>query len=73
MDLTGAVWRKSSFSGGNGGACVELAIVPGGTEASGGAVALRDSKNPTGPALLFTPDEWREFTHAVRHGEFGQA
>jgi hypothetical protein len=48
---------------------VEVAIVPGGTEASGGAVALRDSKNPTGPALLFTPDEWREFTRAVRHGE----
>jgi hypothetical protein len=73
MDLTGAAWRKSSFSGGNGGACVEVAIVSGGTEASGGAVALRDSKNPTGPALLFTPDEWREFTRAVRHGEFGQA
>jgi hypothetical protein len=73
MDLTGAAWRKSSFSGGNGGACVEVAIVSGGTEASGGAVALRDSKNPTGPALLFTPDEWREFTRAVRQGEFGQA
>jgi hypothetical protein len=73
MDLTGAAWRKSSFSGGNGGACVEVAIVSGGTEASGGAVALRDSKNPTGPALLFTPDEWREFTRAVRHGEFGHA
>jgi uncharacterized protein DUF397 len=69
MDLTGAAWRKSSYSGGNGGACVEVAIVSGGTEASGGAVALRDSKNPTGPALLFTPDEWREFTRAVRHGE----
>ena len=68
MDLTSAAWRKSSFSGGNGGACVEVAIVSGGTEASGGAVALRDSKNPTGPALLFTPDEWREFTRAVRHG-----
>jgi hypothetical protein len=73
MDLTGAAWRKSSFSGGNGGACVEVAIVSGGTEASGGAVALRDSKNPTGPALLFTPDEWREFTRAVRHGEADRA
>jgi hypothetical protein len=73
MDLTGAAWRKSSYSGGNGGACVEVAIVSGGTEASGGAVALRDSKNPTGPALLFTPDEWREFTRAVRHGEADRA
>ncbi len=73
MDLTGAAWRKSSFSGGNGGACVEVAIVPGGTEVGGRAVALRDSKNPTGPALLFTPDEWREFTGAIRHDEFGRA
>ena len=68
MDLSGAAWRKSSFSGGNGGACVEVAIVPAGTE-GGGAVALRDSKDPSGPALLFSPDEWREFTRAVRHGE----
>jgi hypothetical protein len=69
MDLTGAAWRKSSFSGGNGGACVEVAIVPGGTEGGDGAVALRDSKNPSGPALLFTPGEWREFTRAVRRGK----
>jgi hypothetical protein len=73
MDLTGAVWRKSSFSSGNGGACVEVAIVPGATEDSGSLVALRDSKNPAGAALLFTPGEWREFTRAVRHGEFGRA
>ena len=73
MDLTGAVWRKSSFSSGNGGACVEVAIVPGATEGSASLVALRDSKNPAGPALLFTPGEWREFTRAVRHGEFGRA
>jgi hypothetical protein len=70
MDLTGAAWRKSSFSGGNGGACVEVAIVPGGTDGGEGAVALRDSKNPSGPALLFSPDEWRDFTSAVRRGEF---
>jgi hypothetical protein len=70
MDLTGAAWRKSSFSGGNGGACVEVAIVPGGTDRGGRAVALRDSKNPSGPALLFSPDEWREFTSAIRRGEF---
>lgn len=68
MDLTGAAWRKSSFSGGNGGACVEVAIVPGVAEGSDGAVALRDSKDPSGPALLFSPGEWREFTRAVRHG-----
>ena len=73
MDLTGAAWRKSSFSSGNGGACVEVAIVPGAAEGSGSLVALRDSKNPVGPALLFSPGEWREFTRAVRRGEPGRA
>jgi Domain of unknown function (DUF397) len=69
MDLTGAAWRKSSFSSGNGGACVEVAIVPGATEGGGGRlVALRDSKNPAGPALIFTADEWRAFTLGVRDG-----
>jgi Domain of unknown function (DUF397) len=66
MDLTGAAWRKSSFSSGNGGACVEVAIVPGVTGTSGRVVALRDSKDPGGPALVFTPDEWRAFLCGVR-------
>jgi Domain of unknown function (DUF397) len=61
MDLTGAAWRKSSFSSGNGGACVEVAILPGATEGGGGLVALRDSKDPDGPALVFTPYEWQGF------------
>ena len=78
MDLTGAAWRKSSFSGGNGGACVEVAILPGAAvkgdgEAGGGVVALRDSKNPTGPVLVFTVDEWRTFTAAVRGRAPGRA
>lgn len=51
MDLSGAVWRKSSRSSGNGGQCVEVAMnLPG-------VVAVRDSKDPDGPKLLFTPDE----------------
>jgi hypothetical protein len=66
MDLTGAAWRKTSFSSGNGGACVEVAIVPGATAGGGGLVALRDSKDPAGPALVFTPDEWRAFLSGVR-------
>ena len=73
MDLTGAAWRKSSFSGGNGGACVEVAIVPGAAEGSDRVVALRDSKNPTGPVLVFTADEWRAFTAGVRGGAPGRA
>jgi Domain of unknown function (DUF397). len=60
MDLTKAKWRKSSHSGGNGGACVEVAgNFPG-------MVAIRDSKNPTGPILTFTASEWRAFLDKVR-------
>jgi hypothetical protein len=64
MDLSRAEWRKSSWSGGNGGDCVEVARnLPG-------AVAVRDSKDPGGPKLVFTPDEWRVFTAGVTAGEF---
>jgi uncharacterized protein DUF397 len=66
MDLTGAAWRKSSFSSGNGGACVEVAIVSGATEGGRGLVALRDSKDPAGPALVFIPDQWRAFLSSLR-------
>jgi uncharacterized protein DUF397 len=55
MDLTGAQWRTSSYSSGNGGQCVEVARnLPG-------VVAVRDSTDPHGPALAFTPAAWREF------------
>jgi len=64
MDLTGATWRKASRSGNNGGNCVEVARnLPG-------IVAVRDSKDPHGPKLVFTPDEWRAFTAGVTAGEF---
>ena len=66
MDLTGAAWRKSSFSRGNGGACVEVAILPGATEDGASLVAVRDSKDPAGPALVLTPGEWRAFLSGVR-------
>jgi Domain of unknown function (DUF397) len=60
-------WRKSSYSGSNGGACVEVADnVPG-------VVAVRDSKAPGGPVLAFRPDEWRAFTAAIKVGEFDLA
>jgi hypothetical protein len=64
MDLTRAVWRKSSYSSANGGQCVEIASnLPD-------AVAVRDSKNPDGPKLAFAPDEWQAFTAGVKAGEF---
>jgi hypothetical protein len=63
-DVTRAVWRKSSYSSGNGGQCIEVACnLPG-------VVAVRDSKDPDGPNLAFVPDEWRAFTAAVKAGKF---
>ena len=60
MDLTRAVWRKSSRSGDNGGNCVEVARnLPG-------VVAVRDSKNPHGPVLVVRNDEWASFIARVR-------
>ena len=58
-------WRKSSYSGGNGGECVEVADLPDGGR------AVRDSKlGDTGPVLRFTPAEWQAFVAGVRDGEF---
>ena len=73
MDLTRAQWRKSSYSGGNGGTCVEVAVVSSAPEGSGRVVAVRDSKNPDGPALIFTSDEWSAFTAGTRDDEFDLA
>ncbi|HEY3690800.1 MAG TPA: DUF397 domain-containing protein [Pseudonocardiaceae bacterium] len=63
MDFDNATWRKSSYSNGSGGACVEVADFDG-------RRAVRDSKNPTGPALIFTAAEWAAFTAGVRNGQF---
>jgi hypothetical protein len=61
-DLSRAKWRKSSHSNGSGGDCVEVALtLPG-------IVAVRDSKNPGGPRLVFSDDVWRAFV-AVLAGE----
>ena len=61
VDLATPNWTKSSHSGNNG--CVEVAH---GDE----QIAVRDSKDPSGPMLLFTPREWRAFLDGVRDGEF---
>ena len=66
IDLSGAQWRKSRHSNGEGN-CVEVArVVPG-------VVAVRDSKNPEGPKLTFTPADWRHFATDVRNGRFDPA
>lgn len=64
VDLSQADWRKSSYSNGNGGNCVEVARnLPG-------IVAFRDSKDRNGPALIFTAAEWEAFVNGVVDGEF---
>ena len=58
-------WRKSTFSNGNGGACVEV------RELDDGGRAVRDTKqNGSGPTLVFTVDEWQAFIKGVKQGEF---
>jgi len=59
---SGLQWFKSSLSFSNSN-CVEVADLPDG-------VAVRDSKDPGGPVLQFTPGEWRAFLGGVRDGEF---
>ncbi|WP_433892249.1 DUF397 domain-containing protein [Streptomyces sp. CA-111067] len=65
-DLSAATWVKSSYSGSNGGDCVEVAVAP----ASTGVVPVRDSKDPHGPALVFPAATWTAFLNGVRAGEF---
>ena len=55
----GTLWRKSSYSGNGGGNCVEVAHDPH-------VVAVRDSKNPDGPVLTFSRDEWASFLTRLR-------
>lgn len=56
-------WIKSSLSFANGN-CVEVAFLPG------GGVAVRNSREPDGAVLRFTPDEWGAFIGGTRTGEF---
>ena len=60
-------WCKSSYSGDNGGDCIEAALgfIPG-------VVPVRDSKDPEGPALVFPAAAFAAFVGAVKAGEFGE-
>ncbi|MBO4204873.1 DUF397 domain-containing protein [Micromonospora echinofusca] len=60
MDLTGAIWHKSTRSSGNGGDCVEVA------DNLPGVVGVRDSKDPAGPALTFEPATWKAFVEFTK-------
>lgn len=54
-------WRKSSYSSSNGGDCVEVGAAPR-------TVAVRDTKDPAGPALAFSQRGWQAFTRRVKDG-----
>ncbi|MEV0217681.1 DUF397 domain-containing protein [Micromonospora sp. NPDC050695] len=60
--LNGALWRKSTRSGDNNGACVEVA------DNLPGLVAVRDSKDPAGPTLTFSPAAWTSFVRFTKSG-----
>lgn len=59
LDLTDAQWLSSSQGVGD----VQIAFIEG-------YIAMRDGRNPDGPALIFTPGEWRAFVLGARDGEF---
>jgi hypothetical protein len=59
MVLTGATWRTSTYSGSNGGECVEVAT-------RSGRVLIRDTKNRNGSVLQVSPAAWRTFASRVK-------
>ncbi|WFB10370.1 DUF397 domain-containing protein [Streptomyces sp. LX-29] len=66
QDLTDADWFKSSYSS-NGQNCVEVATP---SMSADGGMAVRDSKDPSGPALVFSARGWSSFVAAIKRGEF---
>ncbi len=66
-DLSHARWRKSSYSNGGGGNCIECTS----DFVASGFVLVRDSKNKTGPSLAFAVEQWTAFVGALANGEFG--
>ncbi|MEV8317214.1 DUF397 domain-containing protein [Streptomyces sp. NPDC059900] len=84
-DLSTAIWHKSSYSGGSGGDCVEVATWRKSTYSGGeggnclevadghpGVVPVRDSKNPGGPELVFQATAWTAFVTGLSAGRIMQ-
>jgi hypothetical protein len=61
VPISVAEWQKSRHSDSSGGACVEVADLAA-------AVAVRDSKDPDGPKLVFGPSAWQAFATQVKSG-----
>ncbi|HEX8008078.1 MAG TPA: DUF397 domain-containing protein [Trebonia sp.] len=60
------IWVKSSYSGSQGGNCVEVAV------SAQDRVLVRDTKDREGAILAFTPDLWREFATQLKAGRYGR-
>ncbi|MGY6020508.1 DUF397 domain-containing protein [Streptomyces spinosirectus] len=60
-DPSTATWRKSTYSGGGGNECLEIA------DCHPTHVPVRDSKNPRGPKLTFRPETWSAFVESLKH------
>ena len=60
--MNSAIWRKSSYSGGNGGNCVEAGSLPG-------AVHVRDTVNRGGVVLKFSASAWAAFAASIKNGD----
>jgi hypothetical protein len=80
MDIGNVTWRKASYSGDNGGGCVEVGVWRKSSHSggNGGAcievastgkplIAVRDSKTPNGPQLAFAPSDWQSFIQRSRN------
>lgn len=63
-NIPATAWRKSTYSNGQA-ECVEVAVQPA-------CVVVRDSKDRTGPVLVFSAEEWRAFIAGTRNGQFNQ-
>ncbi|MEU6850982.1 DUF397 domain-containing protein [Actinacidiphila alni] len=63
-DLSGAAWRKSTYSGGEGGECIEVA------DGFEGVMPVRDSKDPQGPVLVFPAAAWAAFVAGLKANRF---
>ncbi|KUO20439.1 DUF397 domain-containing protein [Streptomyces dysideae] len=61
-DLSTAIWHKSSYSGGGGNECLEVA------DGHPALVPVRDSKNPHGPKLVFRAEPWSAFVESLKRG-----
>lgn len=66
LDFTVVACVKSSYSGGDGGQCLEFSP----TFTASGVVPVRDSKTPQGPAVILPTAAWSSFVSAVKRGEF---